>query len=114
MLYRRGWVLLVRTLRTHRHKRENHEHQADPADHDLPHGDHNPPGNTWWPTRSPAGPAESAAWGATFHAEGTIYVGDMARGLDVFTLDDPELLLKLKLRAKPLKMPSQPIGSLLG
>lgn len=45
----------------------------------------------------------TTAWGATVHGE-TIYVGDMARGLDVFTLDDPELLLKLKLRPKPLKL----------
>lgn len=28
--------------------------------------------------------------------DGYIYVGDMARGLDVFELDDPELLLKLR------------------
>ncbi len=45
----------------------------------------------------------TTAWGATVHGE-TIYVGDMARGLDVFTLDDPELLLKLKLKVKPLKL----------
>jgi hypothetical protein len=37
----------------------------------------------------------TTAWGALYH-EGYVYVGDMARGLDVFQLDDPELLLKLK------------------
>ena len=45
----------------------------------------------------------TTAWGATVHGE-TIYVGDVARGLDVFTLDDPELLLKLKPKIKPLKL----------
>jgi hypothetical protein len=42
----------------------------------------------------------TTAWGALYH-EGHIYVGDMSRGLDVFVLDDPELLLKLKLKVKP-------------
>lgn len=42
----------------------------------------------------------TTAWGALFH-DGYIYVGDMARGIDVFTLDDPELLLKLKVKIKP-------------
>ena len=37
----------------------------------------------------------TTAWGALYH-RGYIYVGDVARGLDVFVLDDPELLLKLK------------------
>ncbi len=46
----------------------------------------------------------TTAWGATVHGE-QVYVGDMARGLDVYTLDDPELLLKLKLKPKPLKLP---------
>lgn len=45
----------------------------------------------------------TTAWGATVHGQ-QIYVGDMARGLDVFTLDDPELLLKLRLKTKPLKL----------
>ena len=70
---------------------------------------------------TPAAPVQAAysiqpgtsAWGATFQGEEIIYVGDMARGLDVFTLDDPELLLKLKLKVKPLKMPPQPVGTLL-
>jgi hypothetical protein len=31
-----------------------------------------------------------------------VYVGDLARGLDVYKLDDPELLLKLKLKVRPL------------
>ena len=61
---------------------------------------------------NPAAPVQAAysiqpgtsAWGATVHAEEIVYVGDMARGLDVFTLDDPELLLKLKLKPKPLKL----------
>ena len=44
----------------------------------------------------------TSAWGATVDGE-HVYVGDMARGLDVFALDDPELLLKLKLKVKPLK-----------
>jgi hypothetical protein len=42
----------------------------------------------------------TTAWGALYR-DGYIYVGDMARGLDVFTLDDPELLLKLKPKLKP-------------
>lgn len=42
----------------------------------------------------------TTAWGALYH-DGYIYVGDMARGLDVFELDDPELLLKLKVKVKP-------------
>jgi hypothetical protein len=37
----------------------------------------------------------TTAWGAQFH-DGYVYVGDMARGLDVFELDDPNLVLKLK------------------
>ena len=41
----------------------------------------------------------TTAWGALYH-DGYIYVGDMSRGLDVFELDDPELLLKLKLKPK--------------
>lgn len=60
---------------------------------------------------NPASPVQAAysiqpgtsAWGATVHGE-HIYVGDMARGLDVFTLDDPELLLKLKFKARPLQL----------
>jgi hypothetical protein len=43
----------------------------------------------------------TTAWGALYH-EGYIYVGDMSRGLDVYELDDPELLLKLKLKPKQL------------
>ena len=43
----------------------------------------------------------TTAWGAFFH-EGYIYVGDMSRGLDVYQIDDPELLLKLKLKPKKL------------
>jgi hypothetical protein len=43
----------------------------------------------------------TTAWGALFHG-GYIYVGDMARGLDVFELDDPELLLKLKIKLPKL------------
>ncbi|MDQ3669497.1 MAG: hypothetical protein M3377_04335, partial [Actinomycetota bacterium] len=39
----------------------------------------------------------TTAWGAQYHG-GYIYVGDMARGLDVYELDDPELLLKLKTK----------------
>jgi hypothetical protein len=42
----------------------------------------------------------TTAWGALYH-DGYIYVGDMSRGLDVFELDDPELLLKLKIKVKP-------------
>lgn len=45
----------------------------------------------------------TTAWGAQVHDD-VIYVGDMSRGLDVFTLDDPELLLKLKLKPKPLRL----------
>ena len=45
----------------------------------------------------------TTAWGALDHGD-VIYVGDMSRGLDVYELDDPELLLKLKLRTKPLKL----------
>jgi hypothetical protein len=41
----------------------------------------------------------TAAWGALFH-DGYVYVGDTSRGLDVFELDDPELILKLKLKTK--------------
>lgn len=59
----------------------------------------------------PAKPVQAAysiqpgttAWGALVHGE-QVYVGDMARGLDVFELDDPELLLKLKLKPKPVKL----------
>jgi len=43
----------------------------------------------------------TTAWGALYH-EGYIYVGDMSRGLDVYELDDPELLLKLKVKPKQL------------
>ena len=39
----------------------------------------------------------TTAWGALYH-QGYIYVGDMARGLDVYELDDPNLLPKLKLK----------------
>ena len=71
---------------------------------------------------NPAAPIQAAysiqpgtsGWGATVHSDDTIYVGDMARGLDVFTVDDPELLLKLKSKIKPLKMPPQPIATLVG
>ena len=53
----------------------------------------------------PTGPTQAGyyiapgttAWGALYH-EGYIYVGDMARGLDVYALDDPELLLKVKTK----------------
>jgi hypothetical protein len=56
----------------------------------------------------PRAPAQAAyyqapgttAWGALYH-DGYVYVGDMSRGLDVFELDDPELLLKLKIKVKP-------------
>ncbi len=59
----------------------------------------------------PAKPVQAAysiqpgttAWGALINRE-QVYVGDMARGLDVFELDDPELLLKLKLKTKPLRL----------
>jgi hypothetical protein len=44
----------------------------------------------------------TTAWGALVK-DPYVYVGDMARGLDVYTLDDPELLLKLKLKVRPLK-----------
>jgi hypothetical protein len=43
----------------------------------------------------------TTAWGALFH-QGYIYVGDMSRGLDVYELDDPELLLKLKVKPNKL------------
>jgi hypothetical protein len=43
----------------------------------------------------------TTAWGAQHH-EGYIYVGDMTRGLDVYEIDDPELLLKLKLKPKKI------------
>lgn len=43
----------------------------------------------------------TTAWGAQFH-DGYIYVGDMSRGLDVYELDDPELLLKLNVKPKKL------------
>lgn len=43
----------------------------------------------------------TTAWGARYH-EGYVYVGDMTRGLDVYELDDPELLLKLKVKPKQL------------
>ncbi len=46
----------------------------------------------------------TSAWGATVHGDDIIYVGDMSRGLDVFTVDDPQLLLKLKFKGKPLKL----------
>lgn len=46
----------------------------------------------------------TTAWGATVHRDDIIYVGDTSRGLDVFTLDDPQLLLKLKFKGKPLKL----------
>lgn len=45
----------------------------------------------------------TTAWGALYHDE-YIYVGDASRGLDVFELDDPELLLKLKIKIKPKKL----------
>ena len=37
----------------------------------------------------------TTAWGALYH-EGYVFVGDMARGLDVYELNDPELIVKLK------------------
>jgi len=43
----------------------------------------------------------TTAWGALYH-EGYIYVGDTSRGLDIYELDDPELLLKLKVKPKKL------------
>ena len=43
----------------------------------------------------------TTAWGALYH-QGYIYVGDMSRGLDVYELDDPELLLKLKVKPNKL------------
>jgi hypothetical protein len=39
----------------------------------------------------------TTAWGALYH-KGYIYVGDMARGLDVFEYEDPDRLLPKKLR----------------
>ena len=45
----------------------------------------------------------TTAWGALDHGD-VIYVGDMSRGLDVYKLKDPNLLLKLKLKVKPLKL----------
>jgi len=45
----------------------------------------------------------TTAWGALVR-EPFVYVGDMTRGLDVLELDDPELLLKVKLKPKPLKL----------
>ncbi len=44
----------------------------------------------------------TSAWGATIHGR-QIYVGDTERGLDVFTIEDPELLRKLTLQVRPLK-----------
>lgn len=43
----------------------------------------------------------TTAWGALYH-EGYVYVGDMSRGLDVYEIDDPDLLLKLKVKPKKL------------
>ncbi len=44
----------------------------------------------------------TTAWGAQYH-DGYIYVGDMARGLDVYEFEDPERFLpKLKLKLKLL------------
>ena len=43
----------------------------------------------------------TTAWGALYH-DGYVYVGDMSRGLDVYQLDDPELLLKLKVKTNKL------------
>jgi hypothetical protein len=43
----------------------------------------------------------ATSWGALYH-DGYIYVGDMSRGLDVYELDDPELLLKLKVKPNKL------------
>lgn len=45
----------------------------------------------------------TTAWGALDHGD-VVYVGDMSRGLDVYQLADPELLLKLKLKTRPLKL----------
>jgi hypothetical protein len=45
----------------------------------------------------------TTAWGALYHDD-YVYVGDMARGLDVYALDDPELLLKVKLKVKPRQL----------
>ncbi len=39
----------------------------------------------------------TTAWGALYHDD-YIYVGDMSRGLDVYQLDDPELVLKTKVK----------------
>ena len=43
----------------------------------------------------------TTAWGALVHGD-YIYVGDATRGLDVYELDDPELLLKLKVKTNKL------------
>jgi hypothetical protein len=45
----------------------------------------------------------TTAWGALVR-EPYVYIGDMTRGLDVLELDDPELLLKVRLKPKPLKL----------
>jgi hypothetical protein len=45
----------------------------------------------------------TTAWGALDRGS-FVYVGDMSRGLDVFELDDPNLLLKLKLKIRPPKL----------
>jgi hypothetical protein len=45
----------------------------------------------------------TTAWGALDHGS-FVYVGDMSRGLDVYELDDPNLLLKLKLKIRPPKL----------
>jgi len=45
----------------------------------------------------------TTAWGALRHKD-VIYVGDMARGLDVFELADPNVLLKTKLKIRPIKV----------
>ncbi len=62
-------------------------------------------------TPAPKQPAQAAyyiapgttAWGAQDHDD-VVYVGDMSRELDVFKLADPNLLLKLKVKVKPLKL----------
>jgi len=41
----------------------------------------------------------TTAWGALYH-DGYIYVGDMARGLDVFEYEDPDRLLPKRLRIR--------------
>ena len=46
----------------------------------------------------------TTAWGALDHGK-YVYVGDVSRGLDVFELSDPNVLLKLKLKIRPLKLP---------